>query len=293
MEVINPATMAPCAEGETGVLVLTDLTREDMPLHPLLDRGHGDPGHRALRLRTDAGPLAGRGAGPAGRAGHDPGRQVLPGSGGAGALQLRQPGGRVPDRAGAGSGDLAGPLHGSRWRRRRARPPSPALEERISRRLSDELAVDIVGPDPALRGAGAVAPPGADRRPPVPRRGDCDTRPGSWGAVEQGLGRHRVAKEVAQGERGASGRRGRGHRVRRGEGPRRGLADRAQGLHHQHHRAQRRGQDQPVQLHLGASTARSGADSLRRARTSPGCRRTGARELGIARTFQNIACSRT
>lgn len=32
VEVINPDTHLPCAEGETGVLVLTDLTREDLPL---------------------------------------------------------------------------------------------------------------------------------------------------------------------------------------------------------------------------------------------------------------------
>lgn len=32
VEVIDPDTMQPCRPGETGVLVLTDLTREDMPL---------------------------------------------------------------------------------------------------------------------------------------------------------------------------------------------------------------------------------------------------------------------
>lgn len=32
VEVIDPQSLAPCRPGETGVLVLTDLTREDMPL---------------------------------------------------------------------------------------------------------------------------------------------------------------------------------------------------------------------------------------------------------------------
>ncbi|MBP2018853.1 phenylacetate-CoA ligase [Symbiobacterium terraclitae] len=143
VEVINPATLQPCAEGETGVLVLTDLTREDMPL-----------------IRYWTGDMASLVTEPCG----------------CGRTLARSPGGvrgRIDElvmirgvkfypvqveRVLGGYGSLAEEYRivlerdPVTWLDRctvlveaaPGEPPSPALEERIGRRLSDELAVDVL-----------------------------------------------------------------------------------------------------------------------------------------------------
>ena len=55
----------------------------------------------------------------------------------------------------------------------------------------------------------------------------------------------------------------------------------------QRHRPERRRQDDAVQPDHRPRRARRRAGPLRRQRRSPGCRRSGWRPLGIARTFQH------
>lgn len=142
VEVINPTTMAPCAEGETGVLVLTDLTREDMPL---IRYWTGDMATLVTEPCGCGRTLARSPGGVRGRLDElvmIRGAKFYP-------VQVE----RVLSSYGSLADEYRIVLERDpvTWLDRcrvevEAAPgelPSPSLEDRLARRLSDELAVDI------------------------------------------------------------------------------------------------------------------------------------------------------